>query len=62
MPHQNAMLTEKNRKKKMQIAHTKKKMKMKAETVRGTQSKFVNATFTNIQKKVVMQTVCNFTL
>lgn len=26
-------------------------MKMKAETVRGTQSKFVNATFTNIQKK-----------
>lgn len=55
------MLTEKNRKKKMQIAHTKK-MKMKAEIVRGTQSKFVNATFTNIQKKVVMQTVCNFTL
>lgn len=38
-------------------------MKMKAETVRETQSKFVNATFTNIyKKKVVMQTVCNFTL
>lgn len=37
--------------KKENVNSTYKKMKMKAETVRGIQSKFVNATFTNIQKK-----------